>query len=75
MYLENSADSTPVSEVCFQFRPGSQRTSLSPPLLQGCVTQTGQSYPSLGTLCVEGGLLFSVVIFIFLLGFYNVRMM
>ena len=33
MYLENSADSTPVSEVCFQFRPGSQRTSLSPPLL------------------------------------------
>ena len=58
IYLENSADSTSVSEVCFQFRLGSQRTSLSPPLLQGCVTRTGQSHPSLGILCVEGGLLF-----------------
>ena len=31
---------------------------MSPPVLQGCVTRTGQSHPSLGILCVEGGLLF-----------------
>lgn len=76
MYLENSADSTPVSEVCFQFRLGSQKDFIvSTPSSGMCDTDRPVISLTGNPVCGGDCCFCSVVIFIFLLGFHSVRMM